>query len=536
MHLRKHPHEEDAPSAAAATTTTATVTSKKKERRRKQSVEIPLFLICVFGLLVVGLVVTITLFLQTPSIHDTQHQLLPGSSKQLNDAMPTGGWVNKVATTTSTKQPNYHTVFSTSCSDQMHWESYVLFYHAFRVKQPGNVTRLLSGCSPKDEEAQMEFYKKYIQTLSPNFHVHLTPDFSLIDHHEHNNRKEFYKYMNKPFALRHWLENVLGYKKSDDEKVSMNPKYDDDVVFLIDPDMILLQPLTHDFSAPKYETIIWVQPDKELQAPDAKVVRRGHPFSQQDGYLGNNWLNLDLTAVTLDAKSPVHAIKASDGPKHWNSGPPYILTAHDAYRVADLWTAFAPRVHKQFPKLFAEMFGYIIATAHLELPHTFIKSLVVSTTQTPNREGWALVDAIPTGHACPYPETGSEDVTMLQGGLFGLHYCKRYMLGRKAFWSKYRLRKDIFQCKAPLLEVPDPAIQSLRESMSPPPIKLIQAKGNWSQEVHSRVTARTAKREAFMLCGLISKTNEALEYFKRQACPEGTGNYSKVYNVHTDTG
>jgi len=37
------------------------------------------------------------------------------------------------------RQPRYHVVFSTSCSAQMDWESWVFFYHAMKVSQPGNV-------------------------------------------------------------------------------------------------------------------------------------------------------------------------------------------------------------------------------------------------------------------------------------------------------------------------------------------------------------------------------------------------------------
>jgi hypothetical protein len=41
-------------------------------------------------------------------------------------------------TTTTTTTVPYHIVFSTSCAPQQHWESYVLFYHAWKVGQPGN--------------------------------------------------------------------------------------------------------------------------------------------------------------------------------------------------------------------------------------------------------------------------------------------------------------------------------------------------------------------------------------------------------------
>lgn len=39
-------------------------------------------------------------------------------------------------------RPDYHVVFSTSCVPQQHWESYLFFYHAWKVNQPGTVVRL----------------------------------------------------------------------------------------------------------------------------------------------------------------------------------------------------------------------------------------------------------------------------------------------------------------------------------------------------------------------------------------------------------
>lgn len=430
-------------------------------------------------------------------------------------------------------RPYYHIIFSTSCSDKMHWESYVLFYHAFAVKQPGNVTRLLSGCSDEQAKQQQVFFQQHIKTLSPYFHLHLTPDFSQIDHHKEDNKKERYKYINKPLSLRHWLENVLGY----DDHSNSNEQFDNDIIFLIDPDMILVQPLTHDFSDSKYDAVIWVEAQEELQAPGSKIVRHGHPFAQQDGSLASDWLELNLTAITLDPNTPAHAIVKDDGPIHWNSGPPYILTARDAYQVAQLWTEYTPRVHKQYPFTFAEMFGYIVATAHLQLSHTMIKSLVVTTTATPNREAWPLVDVLPDGSVCPFPN--DEASASLNHGLFVLHYNKRYLLGNRTFWSKYRMPGNILDCALPLLDEPLPSIQSERQSLWPPPTIRNQLKMNWTsaqQDFAASVSAKTAKREAFMLCGLISKTNEALEYYKRRACPNGTGNVSKVYNTHTDPG
>ena len=44
---------------------------------------------------------------------------------------------------------------------------------------------------------------------------------------------------------------------------------------------------------------------------------------------------------------------------------------------------------------------------------------------------------------------------------------------------------------------------------------------------------RQAKREAFMLCGMIKSINEALTYYKKHACGEH-GNFEQTYSIHDD--
>jgi len=116
------------------------------------------------------------------------------------------------------------------------------------------------------------------------------------------------------------------------------PEVEDDIVILMDPDMVLLRPLIHDF---RNETVIWVE--KNLTAEDM-VVRHGHPIAQQDGYLSNQWMKLPLEFEKPDWKS---------GPVHWNSGPPYLATVKDFYQISVLWTDLAPQVLAVYPKLFA---------------------------------------------------------------------------------------------------------------------------------------------------------------------------------------
>ena len=92
-------------------------------------------------------------------------------------------------------RPDYHIVFSTSCSRSQDWESYVFFYHAMKVQQPGSVTRIVSGCNDQQRQERQHFFDAHIRTMRDNdsFHIHFTPDYSRIE----LDHGKPYKYMNK---------------------------------------------------------------------------------------------------------------------------------------------------------------------------------------------------------------------------------------------------------------------------------------------------------------------------------------------------
>jgi hypothetical protein len=186
-------------------------------------------------------------------------------------------------------------------------------------------------------------------------------------------------------------------------------------------------------------------------------------------------------------------------------------------------------VHEEYPELFAEMYGLIIATTQLKLPHTLVKSIVVSTTTTNTREGWAFVDALPNDQVCDAPHNTATTTTKKELLPIVLHYCKRYYLG-KFFFSKYRLKRQfITTCEQPLL-TPPPLDSATRFDywVRPPPDR-----GASHEMTTTNITKSQAKREAFMLCGLISAVNDAARYFKLQHCGD-RANFNETYNFHDD--
>lgn len=434
--------------------------------------------------------------------------------------------------------PAYHIVFSTSCSEQQHWESYVFFYHCFRVRQPGHVTRIASGCSEKEATELQAFHEQFIAPMADpaiqTFGLHLTPDYSRVRLSE---GKFAYKYMNKPYGLRHWMEHELQLNWAQEDKRIVSPfsaenrttehaALLDGIVILMDPDMVLLRPIGHDFSS-----------HRELWAKKPKVtkVTHGNPIAQQDGYLSNEWMNLNFSYITGD--STIQRPPWSEGPLHWNTGPPYLATVADMYQIVSLWTETAPRVVEVHPHLFSEMYGFIIATVMLKLPFHMTQSIVVSTTGANNREGWPMIDAIPDEFICRIPVAAtsgnpSRDLPPLPTGL---HYCGIYLL-EKSMFSKYRVKKNIMNCEKGLMTLPPVDVFPKYKYKIFPPRADLKDATTYTEEKKS-IDSTMAKREAFMTCGMISALNEALRFYKRQACGvdgRPPANFNETYTIHGD--
>ena len=173
-----------------------------------------------------------------------------------------------------------------------------------------------------------------------DFYIHFTPDYSRVV------PNDSYKYFNKPFGLLHWLQHGLGL--GGNTTTTTPTTLNDAIVMLLDPDMVLLRPMTHDFT--DRDDIEWIV-DQEHPEPATKVVRHGFPIAQQDGYLDNHWMQLNLTYIV---NGPVrNKPNPSDGPRIWNSGPPYMATVKDMYAMALKWADFVPRVHHVYPELYA---------------------------------------------------------------------------------------------------------------------------------------------------------------------------------------
>jgi hypothetical protein len=117
--------------------------------------------------------------------------------------------------------------------------------------------------------------------------------------------------MNKPYGVLHWMENVLGMNQKDNHTDELR----DGIVMLMDPDMILLRPLLHDFT---HQNVLWA----EDAPPATTVVRHGYPMAQQDGYMTSEWMQFNASYITNTPEGSYKGAEWESGPRLWNSGPP----------------------------------------------------------------------------------------------------------------------------------------------------------------------------------------------------------------------
>ena len=114
------------------------------------------------------------------------------------------------------------------------------------------------------------------------------------------------------------MEHALGINP--DTMEAPSKRVEDSIVILLDPDFVLLRPITHDFT--DVENHIWAE-----ENPPTRVVRHGFPIAQQDGYMTNQWMRLDIAYITNQtAGNYVPIPDPKEGPLHYNSGPPYLAT------------------------------------------------------------------------------------------------------------------------------------------------------------------------------------------------------------------
>lgn len=438
---------------------------------------------------------------------------------QFNSAMfnhPTGKRM-AISSSFRTEPTKYHYVISTGCSIGQDWQSYAFFYHArtaVRIAETSNahvqVTRVASGCSSDRGPALKKIFQEQIAPLAPGlFHLHLTPDFS------NTIPGKNYMFFNKPYGIRHWLHEALGFPHGTSDLM-------DTIFVLLDPDQLLTRPfeadMTHYNAQPYWK---WITPPS---TPESVKVSHGKPFGQKYG-MGPHWVSQikkDIPRILQAlpdpaerANSQLHLLEVADADRFYNAGPPYLATGHDFYTIVNTWANFAVPVYELTKDHLSEMFAYSVASAHLGLKHQLAASFMVSDYHSEyQQEGWAWVADSQTSRGEVCASRSDRTVValnaLLKPNIFippVLHYCQAYALGPYSFY-KHQMPDNFMTCQHPLIQEPPANFAELHQSGLP----------KWQ-----------SKRLAFFICHMFRMLNEALEYWKVHHCGTDEANFEKSF-------
>jgi len=94
------------------------------------------------------------------------------------------------------------------------------------------------------------------------------------------------------------------------------------------------------------------------------------------------------------------------------------------------------------------------------------------------------------------------------------------------------MKKTILDCEQQLVEVPPADFLSKYDYNVVPPRADLEDKDKW-KEIRGKLSAQRSKREAYMVCHLISAVNEAARYLKINHC-NAKGNLNSSWNIYSD--
>jgi hypothetical protein len=144
-----------------------------------------------------------------------------------------------------------------------------------------------------------------------------------------------------------------------------------EVIVLIDPDFLFLTTfhLVHPGSSLKKAD----KKKKTTTTKDSDLVFAGQPAAASYG-LGAQWLDFNLTDICGPDSHCTNAT-SHDVNKFYSAGPPYIIHRSDVLPLATKWASLVPPTYDAYPLLYAEMYAYSMAAAHLQLKHNLINGL-----------------------------------------------------------------------------------------------------------------------------------------------------------------
>mmetsp|Transcript_5223 Transcript_5223/g.8630 ORF Transcript_5223/g.8630 Transcript_5223/m.8630 type:complete len:511 (+) Transcript_5223:25-1557(+) len=275
-----------------------------------------------------------------------------------------------------------HVVISTGCSEYQNWQSEVVLYSWARLKHPGQITRIVSGCK------NLEQRKAALNTaiISERVHLFFTDDYTPPN----KGGGHAFHYFNKPYSMRKFVTEV---------------DIAESVLVLIDPDMIITKVFDYHSAA-----------GEDLQ------VRRGHPVSQRYG-IGAKWVPWKLCTTPSCLK-----VDDSVAWKHYSVGPPYMMHIEDWRLMVNEWVQYSPAAleHDPPPSILAEMYSFSIACAHHDLPHEIVDTMLSDPDAGGSEPQWKDIEWSFRQQSFLH-QSEQDKLDALHVHI--LHYCHGYWLG-----------------------------------------------------------------------------------------------------------
>mmetsp|Transcript_27535 Transcript_27535/g.48663 ORF Transcript_27535/g.48663 Transcript_27535/m.48663 type:complete len:537 (-) Transcript_27535:23-1633(-) len=390
-----------------------------------------------------------------------------------------------------------HIIFSTGCNLFQHWQSEVLLNSAMRAGQCGRITRIVSGCEEREDQNsktdrrfithqggktdQLVSTEDLSKSTNPNFEVHITP---LVPE-----AKEF-PWWNKPYSISHFSKH--------------GNMRDDDIIVILDPDQFFIHALTQTGST--YDHILASGAVEREQKGESNldVVKEGKPVAQFYG-IGDRWLKIFDRKQICGQDSNCAKVESLEAWDRYSVGPPYILHAKDFKNVAPMWIDIMKPVYEaDRGDMQADMYAYVMAAAHYELPHTRLNHFMVSDVGA-ELEAWPWVEEVshmsctdpsstfPSSDFPPFVSTGSSP--KVPSLLHAAQHYKATHPKTKELWNfhKGHIPGQILDCDQPLVV--------------PPPDDLFNLQ-----------TDNRDKRAAYMVCWMTFVVNRAVVDYRKKYC------------------
>jgi hypothetical protein len=159
--------------------------------------------------------------------------------------------------------------------------------------------------------------------------------------------------------------------------------------------------------------------------------------------LGQGWIK-DWGVPFCDGKCDILE-SGYDG----SFGMPYVLTAGDARRHADLWSDLTEEMRPRDSKAWmTEMFSGVIAARRLGIRMNVVRMMLSSV-----EEGWSE----------PWEQVRSWHDSPAGMGVWVSHYCQAYMIGNFRWHKGDNYQTDIRSCNRSAIYFPSPNEEDLAE-------------------------------------------------------------------------